>query len=139
MEAVPDGALWDRRVPPRFREGSHGLARALFLSSERTRSHARCCVPNLHLQIYIKVHDMYVYIHTGVCEKTLLRRRIPLGKLARKTPNQGLECSFCHRTAGQGLAQKEWSFTDTGSTSAVGSRQLASVVLACRQKIIVHR
>ena len=42
--------------------------------------------------------------HTAVCEKTLLRRRIYVGILAFRAPNQGLESSFCLWTAGQGLA-----------------------------------
>ena len=46
----------------------------------------------------------------GVCEKTLLRRRIHVKLLASKTPNQGLESSFCCWTAGQGLVQKECLF-----------------------------
>ena len=46
-------------------------------------------------------------IDTGVCEKTLLRRRRPFGQLAWKTPNRGLESSFCRWIAWQGLAQKE--------------------------------
>ena len=37
--------------------------------------------------------------------------------LASKTPNQGLDDSFCCWTAGQGLAQKDVYFTDTGVTA----------------------
>ena len=47
-------------------------------------------------------------------EKTLLRRRRPLGTLDLKTPNQGLESSFCRCVAGQGLAQNECFVTDAG-------------------------
>ena len=36
------------------------------------------------------------------------------GVLAFRTPNQGLEIRFCCWIAGQGLAQKECFFTDTG-------------------------
>ena len=52
--------------------------------------------------------------NTGVCEKAPLRRIRPLGRRAFGAPDQGLECSFCRWTAGQGLAQKEYLFTDTG-------------------------
>ena len=52
--------------------------------------------------------------HTGVCEKTLLRKRRPLGKSACKSPHQELERSFCCCFAGQRLAPKECFFTDTG-------------------------
>ena len=41
---------------------------------------------------------------------TILRRRIHMKLLASKTPNQGLNNSFCCWTAGQRLAQKECSF-----------------------------
>ena len=47
-------------------------------------------------------------------KKTLLRRIIPFGNLAWKTPNQGLERRFCCSFAGQRLAQKGRFFTDTG-------------------------
>ena len=44
-----------------------------------------------------------VDLDTGVCEKTLLQRRVHVGKSVSKAPNQGLESSFCWRTAGQRL------------------------------------
>ena len=49
-------------------------------------------------------------------EKTLIRRRIPLGKLALKTTNQGLERSLCSFLHGQGLFKRSAFFTDTGMT-----------------------
>ena len=39
-------------------------------------------------------------------EKALLRRRIHIGLLAFRTPNQGLESSLCWKTAWQRLQQK---------------------------------
>ena len=51
-----------------------------------------------------------VRCETGVCEKTLLRIRRREGKLASRTPNRGLERSFCRCVAGQRLAQKECFF-----------------------------
>ena len=41
---------------------------------------------------------------------TLLRRRRLVGRLAFKTPNQGLASSFCCRIGGQRLVQKEQLF-----------------------------
>ena len=53
--------------------------------------------------------------HAGVCKKTLLRKIIHTGISAVRSPNQGLDCSFCRWIAGHGLAEKErFSFTDTG-------------------------
>ena len=60
--------------------------------------------------------EMLLARHAGVCEKTRLWMRRLVGKSAFKRPNQGLDCSFCCLTAGQGLAQKEYFFTDTGDT-----------------------
>ena len=51
---------------------------------------------------------------TSVFKKTLLRIRIPLEVWVLKTPNQGVESSFCRCFAGRRLAKKEWLFTYTG-------------------------
>ena len=40
-------------------------------------------------------------------KKTLLRKIIDIGILAFRAPNQRLDCSFCCRVAGRGLAEKE--------------------------------
>ena len=47
---------------------------------------------------------------TGVCEKTLPWRGYYVNTQASRAQKQGLDCSFCCGTAGQGLAQKECLF-----------------------------
>ena len=52
---------------------------------------------------------------TGVCEIALLRMTQTVGILACRTPNQGLESSFCFNVAGQeGSPGRSALFTDTG-------------------------
>ena len=53
---------------------------------------------------------MLSLISTGVCEKTLLRRRIPLGRSAWETQNRGLESSCRCWVGGQRLTNKQVSF-----------------------------
>ena len=48
--------------------------------------------------------------HTGVCEKTLLRRKRQVGRQAFRAPNQGLESSLYCWTSWPRLAQKECCF-----------------------------
>ena len=50
-------------------------------------------------------YEMYC-TDTGVCEKTLLRRRNVLARLAFGAPNQGLESSFCRWTGRPRLGQR---------------------------------
>ena len=78
----------------------------------------------------IRAHVMCVasWPHTGVCEKTLLRRRIHVKLLVSRTPNRGLESSFCCWTAGQGLAQKECLF----------HRHQYETILSIHDNIIEH-
>ena len=51
------------------------------------------------LVIQLIVMSILLYLHAGVatgfCEKTLLRIRRPVGNSPLKTPNLGLDCSFC--------------------------------------------
>ena len=56
-------------------------------------------------------------------KKKLLRKRGPLGKLARKTPDQGLESSFCRWVASTWLLlyKRIFVFTDTGTTAATAT------------------
>ena len=54
--------------------------------------------------------------NSQVLELEQLRRKvIDIGISAVGAPSRGLDYSFCLWTAGQGLAEKEWFFTDTGS------------------------
>ena len=52
--------------------------------------------------------------NTGVCEKTLLRKRLHMGQLNSRAPNQGLESSFCCCLQGKGLRKRIVVFTDAG-------------------------
>ena len=67
--------------------------------------------------------------------KTLLRKIIHIGTLAFGAPTRGLGSSFCLRTAGQGLAQKELIFADTGTTRARVLRSMR----ACTSRPCVTR
>ena len=81
--------------------------------------------------------------------KTLLWRRTLLGNLASKTPNQGLESSFCCCVAVQGLTQRNVFFTDTcmvwvwasqlGSGSTRHSRASNASVMECRARVRIMR
>ena len=51
---------------------------------------------------------------TGVCPKSVPPERRPLGMLACKTPNQGVESSFPHWVAWPMLPEKDIFFTDAG-------------------------
>ena len=53
--------------------------------------------------------------HVTPSRSPCLRIRRHLGLLACKTPDQGLERSFCYCVVGQRLTEKECFFTDTGS------------------------
>ena len=64
---------------------------------------------------------------TGGCEKTLLWRIKLVRILALKTPNQGLDCSYCCWVAWPRLTQKECFFTDTGR--ALGLDKVLAVEL----------
>ena len=57
--------------------------------------------------VFMVLPGVVILTSAGVCEKTLLRRRGPLGKSAWKTPNQGLDSSFCCWIARPRLVQKE--------------------------------
>ena len=73
--------------------------------------HVRYCITSYNIMTChgvptrscVILQCLVVYSATGVCEKTLLRRRRPLGKVARTTPNLGLERRFmlllCRATA----------------------------------------
>ena len=76
-------------------------------------------VPSTHDSIEHACHCWY-YHHYYRClwTKTLLRRRGPLGNSAWKIPNQGLESSFCCRTARLRLVQKECFFPQTPVSSS---------------------
>ena len=64
---------------------------------------------------FFRVTFTHAHKHIPVSvQKTLLRKIIHIGILVFRSPNQGLESSFCCWTAGQGLAQKERFLTDTG-------------------------
>ena len=70
----------------------------------------------VYVYIYIYIYDAPPRgrsMATGVCEKKILWRRTLIVMLAFRPPNQGLESSFCHWTAWQGLAQKELFFSQT--------------------------
>ena len=54
--------------------------------------------------------------NTGLCRKTPLLRRRPMGRQAFKAPSQGLEGSLCSWIAGQELAQQKYYLcADTGT------------------------
>ena len=67
-------------------------------------SHARASVSQAQAYLSLSARD------TGVCEKTLLRIRRRAGTLALKTPNQGLESSFCCWIALSRFARKDCLF-----------------------------
>ena len=66
----------------------------------------------------------FTLLHTGVCETNTLWKIVDTEMLALRTPNQGLDCSFCRWVAGHGLAEKECVFTDSGRTSRLQPLQL---------------
>ena len=75
---------------------SHGIYIGLLLRRQIACSAWRSSVQH-------RSGSVLVYHGTGVCEKTLLRRREPFGRQALRASNQWLECSFCCCVAEQRL------------------------------------
>ena len=100
------------------------------------------CPPSASVQRQpdgLTIHTNKLFLQVSVVEtKTLLWNIIHIGQLAFRAPHQGLESSFCCWTAGQGLAQKECFFKDTGRSRIPRSTSHFSHLVAAAAPLLVR-